>query len=58
MTRHRIFLTLFYFFPTVIPSVYTDKIFSSVKFITIYRRNISINIFICIYQFSNSDKNS
>jgi hypothetical protein len=31
MTRHHIFFICFNFFPTVIPSVYTERIFPSVK---------------------------
>jgi len=51
------FLALF-FFSTVIPSVYTEGIFLSVKFTIIYRRKHSVSIAVCIYQFSGSERYS
>jgi hypothetical protein len=42
------------FFP-VISSMYTEKIFSSVKFTVIYQRKYFVNISVCICQFSGND---
>jgi hypothetical protein len=54
------FLALFFFlfFFIVIPSVYTERIFLSVKFTIIYQRKHSVSIAVCIYQFSGSERYS
>ena len=45
---------LIYFFPTVIPSVYTEGIFPSIKSLENLPREYSLGISVCIYRFSSS----